>query len=116
RQDPAGDPHVSREGRGREGQGGDRVPPPGRFRQAGRVRRTVSKEGQGGLRGRTPSHEFLGGHGGGQAVPYGNRRRRVQVRRFEAAAGRGLSSGQGGSSGRNLVIAMPEDVRAWFAS
>src|SRR5207245_7689099 len=81
-----------------------RVPPLGRFRQAGRVRGPVSKEGQGGLRGRTPSHEFLGGRGGPQAVSHGNRRRRVQVRRFEAAAGRGLSSGQGRSSGRNLVI------------
>src|SRR5947199_362500 len=50
------------------------------------------------------------------AFPHRGGRGRAQVCRCEATSGRSLSSGQGESSGCNVVITMPEDASAWFAA
>src|SRR5207247_10401259 len=58
----------------------------------------------------------VGGSGGSEAFPHRGGRGRAQVCRCEATSGRSLSSGQGESSGCNVVITMPEDASAWFAA
>src|SRR5204863_6791824 len=73
-------------------------------------------ERQGRLCGGPASHQLVGGRGGSEACPHRGGRGRAQVCRCEATSGRSLSSGQGESSGCNVVITMPEDASAWFAA